>query len=226
MKRNYIFFVCLLGIITACEIDNYDPPNGGIYGRLIDSLTQKNFQTQQPDGFNVRLYEKGWSTNNPLTISGKPDGTFENAYLFQNEYRVSISEGAFFPIDTMTVQVGKRTELNVSVMPFLALVDVDVTPSAGKLSVSYRIIRDRAAGQILDRRTLVSEIPTVNNVVFDHQQVTDLSSVPDEDILSSAFTDEISGLASGKTYYVRVASRIQSASGRYNYSEAVKVTLP
>lgn len=219
--------ILLLSIIFAsCGIDNYEPPNGGIYGELIDGITKSSFQTQQPNGYNVHLFEKGGSQNIPLVIPGKPDGTFENSHIFQNEYRVIVTEGAFFPLDTLVVQVGKRTEVNVEVMPYLALTNVEIVPSEGKITSTYTIERERVAGKIVDCVTLVSEIPTVNNVTFDHRRVTDLSAMDDSAILADTFVDEIDGLTSGKKYYVRVAARIQSALGRYNYSNIFEVTIP
>lgn len=226
MNSLRIIVIVLSTLSVSCSIDNYDPPNGGIHGKLIDKITNKNFQTQQPNGYNVLLFEKGGSQNIPLVITGKPNGTFENSNIFQNEYKVIVTEGAFFPMDTVIVQIGERTEVDFEVMPYVALTDVDVVASTGKIITTYNIARQQAGGKILDRMTLVSEIPTVNNVVFDYRRITDLSTVEDQDILADTFVDEIDGLTSGKKYYIRVAARIQSALGRYNYSEAFEVTIP
>ncbi|GGC16846.1 hypothetical protein GCM10011386_05840 [Parapedobacter defluvii] len=226
MNISRIIIIVLSAVFASCSIDNYSPPNGGIHGKLIDKITSKNFQTQQPNGYNVLLFEKGGSQNIPLVIPGKPDGTFENSYIFQNEYKVVVTEGAFFPLDTVTVQVGERTQVDFEVMPYLALTNVSVTTSPGKITATYNIARQVESGKILDRMTLVSEIPTVNNVVFDHRRATDLSAVADPAILADTFVDEIDGLTSGKKYYVRVAARIQSALGRYNYSDVFEVTIP
>jgi len=226
MNSLRIIVIVLLAFSVSCSIDNYDPPNGGIRGKLIDKITNTNFQTQQPNGYNVLLFEKGGSQNIPLIITGKPDGTFENSYIFQNEYKVIVTEGAFFPLDTVVVQIGERTEVDFEVMPYVALTDVDVTASTGKISATYNIARQQVSGKILDRMTLVSEIPTVNNVVFDHRRATDLSAVDDQEILTDTFVDEIEGLTSGKKYYVRVAARIESALGRYNYSDIFEITVP
>ncbi|GGG78274.1 hypothetical protein GCM10007415_07870 [Parapedobacter pyrenivorans] len=226
MNSLRIIVIVLSTLSVSCSIDNYDPPNGGIHGKLIDKITNKNFQTQQPNGYNVLLFEKGGSQNIPLVITGKPNGTFENSNIFQNEYKVIVTEGAFFPMDTVIVQIGERTEVDFEVMPYVALTDVDVIASTGKIITTYNIARQQAGGKILDRMTLVSEIPTVNNVVFDYRRITDLSTVDDQEILADTFVDEIDGLTSGKKYYIRVAARIQSALGRYNYSEAFEVTIP
>lgn len=211
-------------LLSCSKIDNYDTPNGAIHGKLIDNITNANLQSEQPNGFIVKLFEKGGAMNSPIIFTGKPDGSFENAWIFQNEYRVVPAEGAFFPVDTAVVQVGTRTEVNFTVTPFLAVVDATVQATQGKITVSYRIARSVADNKITERKTLVSKIPTVNNSIFDFRSETNLSDILDESILSTSFTDEVA-LSAG-TYYVRVAVCTDNALRRYNYSEVFEVTVP
>src|SRR5690606_38377713 len=160
----------------------------------------------------------------PIIFTGKPDGSFENAWIFQNEYRVVPTEGAFFPVDTAIVQVGTRTEVNFTVTPFLAVTDASIQADGGKITATYQIARTTAAEKIVERKTLVSKIPTVNNAIFDFKRETNLSGIPDEDILTASFTDEVAVPAG--TYYVRVAVRTDNALRRYNYSEIVEINVP
>lgn len=226
MKRSKIVLLTLVAVCVSCSgIDNYEAPDGGIYGMITDKITGENLQTEQPDGFTVKLFEKGGSDNAPILIPAKPNGTFENSFIFQNEYRVLPTEGAFFPVDTAVVQVGNRTEVNFEVMPFLAVRNVNVSPSSGKITANYEIVRDRVGDKIIERKTLVSEVPTVNNVVFDFQVQTNLSNTPDSEILEAEYSDEVSGLTSGQDYWVRIAVRTDNALGKYNYSKVFKVTV-
>lgn len=220
---NKIVFPALV-LVSCSEIDNYEEPNGGIFGTLTDDITNENFQSEQPNGFNVKLFEKGGEMNTPIVFSGRADGTFENARIFQNEYKVLPEEGAFFPVDTAVVQVGPRTEVNFTVTPFLAVTDVSVQPAEGKITATYGIARTVAAEKIIERKTLVSRIPTVNNTIFDLKQETGLSDIPDEDILAAEFTDEMA--VSPGDYYVRIAVSTDNALKKYNYSEVFEVTVP
>lgn len=227
MKRFY--FIGMLLVITAAscsKIDNYDEPNGNIYGTLTDKITQKPLQSQQPNGFTIQLFEEGKAGNVPILVPGKPDGSFENAFIFQSTYRVVATEGAFFPVEAQTINVGKRTEVNFEVMPFLAVTNASVSVASGKITANYTIEREQADGKILERRLLVSKIPAVNSVVFDLQKQTDLSGIDDAEILADSFTDEIEGLTPGATYYVRVAARTRNTLNKYNYSEVFAVTIP
>ena len=233
MRRTYIFFlIFVIVVVTSCgKIDNYDRPNGNIYGSLTDSLTNEALQSEQPNGFNIKLFEKGKALASPVTIAGKPDGTYENAWIFQNEYKVLPTEGAFFERkDTVIVQVGTQTEVNFTVMPFLSITNVTVTPAAGQITAAYKITRQRvaagSAGKINQRITLVSRIPTVNNATYDFRKQTSLTGVTDATILASTFTDVITGLTSGKTYWVRIASRTSNSLSRFNYSKVFEVIIP
>ncbi|MGN6438891.1 MAG: DUF3823 domain-containing protein [Agriterribacter sp.] len=227
MQKSFLNWVLIALLAVSCsKVDNYDAPNGNIYGVLTDRITQKPLQAQQPNGFTIQLFEEGKAGNVPVLVPGKPDGTFENAFIFQSSYRVVATEGAFFPVEPQTVAIGSRTEVNFEVMPFLAITDATVTPSAGKVTATYKIAREQADGKILEKRLLVSKIPTVNSVVFDFQKLTDLSGIADEDVLADSYTDEVGGLTSGQTYYVRIAARTRNTLNKYNYSEVFTVTVP
>lgn len=228
MQRIYIYILAgMLVFIFACKkIDNYDAPGGGIYGTLTDQVTGEPLQSEQPNGYTIRLFEKSGSMNSPISFQGKADGTYENAMIFRNEYKVIPCEGAFFPLDTVSLKIDARTELNFEVIPFLTVEGAAVASSAGKITANYKITRPRAADKIVERETLVSSIPTVNSVVYDFRAVTDLSGTNDTDILAASCTDEITGLVSGKTYYVRIAVRTNNELKRYNYSKVFQVVIP
>ena len=224
----------LATFISCSKIDNYPAPNGGVFGTVTDQMTNEGIQTEQPNGFNIKLFEKGRSINSPISFSGKPDGTFENVLIFQNEYRVAAVEGAFFPLpDTITVQVGKHTEINFSVMPYLSLTNVTVTPSANplKVTVTYNIARSQVGGKITTRKSMLSKVPTCSNSFNALNVSTNTNSVSDATLLATTFTDVITGtssvpLVSGQTYWVRVGALAANTLSRYNYSKIVKITMP
>jgi hypothetical protein len=225
MKRILFLIAVAIAVLASCDmgkIDNFDQPNGAIYGTVTDELTKGAFQSEQPNGYQIILNEKGGTI--PIRFWGKPDGTFENAWIFQNDYEVSI-EGAFFPVQPVNVTVGSRTEVNFQVTPFLAITDVSVQSLSGKITASYKIARSRVGDKIMERKTVVSDVPTANNAVFVAKSETNVSNLSDEEILTASFTDEISGLEKG-TYYVRIAARTANATGRYNYSKIIEIEMP
>ena len=234
MIRKYIIlFMLISGLLSACgEIDNYEFPNGGIYGKITDLMTNEGLQTEQPNGFNIKLFEKGYPLNSPITFSGKIDGTFENVLIFQNEYKVLPVEGAFFPItDTAVVQIGAKTEVNFSVMPYLAVTNVTVTPGTNQVTVVYNIARNQVGGKISTRKSVLSRVPTCSNATNDLNKTTSTTAISDATLLATTFTDVIAGttafpLVSGKKYWVRVAVLATNSLNRYNYSKIFEVTMP
>lgn len=236
IRKTILPFLFIIFLLNACEIDNYDYPDGTIYGNVIDLSTNDNIQTEQPNGFNIKLIEKGGLENAPIIFSGKPDGSFKNALIFQNEYKVAAVEGAFFNPDTVVVQVGSKTEVNFNVTPFLTVTDVSVTATSvtattGKITVSYGISRSMVSGKITYRKTFVSDVTTVSNYgYYLKNKSTNTSSIDDATLLATNFTDEISDLHRGKTYWVRVGvlatGNGYNSLSRYNYSKIYEVSIP
>lgn len=217
----------MITIFYSCtKIDNYDAPNGGIYGKLTDNVTDEGLQSEQPNGYSIKLFEKGSNKNSPIIFYGKADGTFENALIFQNEYKVIPCEGAFFAVDTAIVQVGAKTEINFNVMPFLSVTNVTVSPGTGSVTATYDIARSKVGDKIFDRKTLVSKVPTVNNVTYDFKKETSLSLIDDDVILATQYSDVVTGLTSGTTYYLRIGIRTNNSLKRYNYSKVFTVNIP
>ena len=64
IRKTILPFLFIIFLLNACEIDNYDYPDGTIYGNVIDLSTNDIIQTEQPNGFNIKLIEKVvWKNN-------------------------------------------------------------------------------------------------------------------------------------------------------------------
>lgn len=235
-KIIFILMFSIAALMSCSKIDNYKFPDGGIYGKLTDLMTNEGIQTEQPNGFNIRLFEKDKLINSPITFSGKPDGSFENVLIFQNEYKVLPIEGAFFPItDTVVLQIGSHTEINFNVMPFVSVTNVTVTPGTNSVTFVYNIARSQVGGKITTRKAMLSKVPTVSNAFNNLNKSTSTSGTTDVALLATTFTDVITGttafpLVSGNTYWVRVGV-LATGSGfnslnRYNYSKIIQITMP
>jgi hypothetical protein len=218
--------VCALLSLAACKQDNYPAPNGGIQGTVTDAITGERIETEQPNGIRIRTIETKFGSNStPNDFWCKADGTFANSAMFQGQYKVVPIEGPFFPADTAIVNVGALTIVNFKVTPYLTI-SANITSANGSVTANYTISRTRVGGKIATARTLVSAYPTVSNTINEFSKITDLNGVDDDVILNSQYTDVVSGLQSGKTYYVRVGARTVNANNKFNYSEVVKVVIP
>lgn len=229
MKRKYLQYILGLVIVAvSCkkDIDDYAEPKDTIKGKIIDDITGAPILTEQPDGIKMRLFEDGYGSNLvSIDFWTKSDGTYEQGRIFPATYKVVPAEGAFFPVDTQTVTVNGVAEADFTVTPFLA-VEATITPGSGSVSATYKLKRTRVGDKISDAKILASGVPTVSNAVYDPgKSVTrTLTDIPDTTILATQYTDILSGLESGKTYYVRVAARTGGA--KYNYSPVTAVTIP
>jgi hypothetical protein len=242
-KNIFILLFCVAAFFSCSKIDNYQAPNGGIYGKLTDLMTNEGIQTEQPNGYNIKMFEKGWSMSTPITFGGKVDGTFENALVFQSNYKILPVDGPFFPIiDTASVQVGSRTEVNFNVMPFVSVTNVTATPGANKVTLVYSIVRSQplpayatAWPKITTRKSFLSKVSVCNNTTNNLSASTSTTAITDATLLTTTFTDVITGttaipLVSGTTYWVRVGV-LASGSGynslnRYNYGKTIQITMP
>lgn len=228
MKRYiYLFFSLILVVfVTSCdlfEVDTYSTPNETLKGDLRDK-DGNLLITEQPYGFLIRITEKGSPVSRDFW--GKPDGTFFNSKIFKGTYKI-VTEGAFFPVDTVETEISGVTTINFEITPFVKI-DASIIADGPNLKATYTIAKATGAGKIINARLLVSKWnPNVGMNYNDKSVLRDLSGVPDETIEMTEYSDHIFNyLESGVTYYARVAVLSQNSLGRYNFSEVQKIVVP
>jgi len=226
---NCILFMICVVLMTSCfntDIDNYDAPNAGITGAVIDNVTNEGIQTEQPNGFRVRLLEDGYKNVIPIDFWGKADGSFRNTQLFANGYRVITIEGPFMMPDTARISLSGLTEVNFKVTPF-ATVHASTPRVVGKnVVIDYTLTKPASIDQNIIRTIMViAKVPAVSNAVNDFNVSHDLSGQSYETIAATSFSDTLKNLPSGKMF-VRVGARTDNAQGKYNYSKVFEVTIP
>lgn len=243
--KNIILACGVLALgCTSCEIDNYDAPDAGICGTLIDSETGAPVYTEQPDGARIVLLDKSYDNPVPLKFWVKADGTFRNVALFSGKWGVYPDEGPFFPVEEQTVTLKGITEHNFTVTPYLQVNVTDIAygePGSAEVTVSYTIRRSTTpegmsigSKTIAEARVLCNVRPVVscqNSGYIEANSVSKvLSRSTDASVESKVYSDKLPGLESGKTYYVRVAAlsscSYNSSLKRYNYTEIMEITAP
>lgn len=242
MKKN-ILFVLLAVVFSSCfELDNYDAPNAGINGTLIDSETGEAVYTEQPDGCRIQLLDLGYNDPTPLYFWAKANGTFRNVALFGGEYRVAPVDGPFFPMAEEVVNLKGVTDHDFKVTPFLKLKLLEVMPGeAGKVTVKFSLKRSTLPeGMEIGKKTiaeawlLCNTMPVVSyyngGYVEELSVKKTLSRTSDATIESKEQEITLDKLESGKKYYLRLAA-LSSCSynttlKRYNYSEIVEFVAP
>lgn len=227
MKKTIIALCILAVAVVSCKVDTYNLPSETLTGKVV-CADGTPFITEQPNGFRIRLDEvvDGKITNFPQYFWGKPDGTFRNTKIFKGTYVVQPVEGAFLPVDPVEVEISGETELTFEVTPNITI-NAAITTSGPDIIAKYRLTKAPGAGKITTARLLVSKWnPNVGMNRLDREAVRDLSGVKDEAIVTTTYTDSVLDcLEPGVTYYVRVAALASNTSGRYNFSEVVKIEM-
>ncbi len=125
MNVKHILATCsslLLVALSGCgDLDNYDAPNGGIHGRIIDAQTGE--LVQQPvnasTGLRVRLVQQNWTMEaEPQLFYAKDDGTFTNTKLFNDEYSLQLEQTNFFPVEERMIKIKGQTDVTIEVTPY------------------------------------------------------------------------------------------------------------
>ena len=235
----------MVALLSSCfELDNYDAPNAGISGKLIDSETGEAMPTEQPDGCRIRLMDLSYENPTPLNFWVKADGSFRNVALFSGPYNVAPVEGPFFPVQEERVELKGVTEHNFKVTPFLKVKFLEIIPGdKGKITVKFSLKRSTTPEGMEIAKKTISEawvlcypVPVVSYYNFDKEKEDYLnakkvlSRSSDESIESKDQEITLDKLKSGKKYYLRVAA-LSSCSynttlKRFNYSEIVEYIAP
>jgi hypothetical protein len=222
-----LMLLAVTALAVSCKnIDNYVAPgDSGVFGSITDIATNQPIQTEQPNGFRIRLLELSYATPQSLDFWGKSDGTFQNTKLFAGQYSVQPIEAPFIIPEPMEVDVNGQTRVDFKVEPFLRITEPVVTAASGKVTVRYQLSRTTVTEKIAERAVFISKSPTATNTVNLKKVSEDLMEVPDEDVLKKTYQDTVIDLAPG-TYYLTVGARTNNAFKRFNYSQTIKITVP
>lgn len=221
-----LFALCGMLYFQGCQLDNYDGPNATLVGQLLDAETNEPMPTQYQNGAKIRLYEyyDGQWSPQPNDFWVKQDGTFENRALFAGKYRI-IAEGAFAKQDTIETDISGTKALEIKVNPYLRMT-IDASASGDAITLSTRVSRSSNAPKIKMITFLAGKTPYVDKSTFVKKTDKDVSAMDDSEIISKTFTETLSELTRGATYYVRIGALAENAANDYNYSTIVKIDLP
>lgn len=130
MKLKYTMqalLACCTLSFAACSLDNYDAPDGGIKGSVIDAATGE--LVLQPvnatTGMRVRLTQQDWEVEAESQLFyAQEDGQFINGQLFNGEYVMALEQTNFFPVESQHITINGQTSIKVEVTPY-ANVSID-----------------------------------------------------------------------------------------------------
>lgn len=224
--HNVIIGLLAVLSVSSCKIDTYLEPKETLFGSLIcpDGST---LITEQPNGAKIRLTEVvdgkvDHGQNQDFWC--KADGTFLNTKIFEGTYRIQPIEGAFLPVEPIEIKISGKTKLDFHVIPNLTI-EAGFACKGSSIISNFKVSKAEGAGKIKTGRLLVSKWnPNVGMNNLDSEATIDFSNLSDESIVGKTFKLQIDDyIEHGATYYARIAVLSENASGRYNFSETVKL---
>lgn len=228
--KNYKRYIpiLLLPALLYCKknnSDNYPTADAELYGALLDAATDEPMQSEQPNGFKIRLLDQSYKNVIPIDFWGRADGTFQHTKVFSGTYKVIPMEMAAMNTDTQTLQIKGRVQAAFKVTPFLRINNLKIERDGNTITVHYSLSRSIFTTKIANRQLLVGKASAVSVNVNQLAVATNLLAIPDEQLLGVTFTDKITVPGPG-VWYVRVAAATSNPLGKYNYSPIVKVEIP
>jgi hypothetical protein len=190
--------LCLSVFFSACEIDNYDAPNGGLYGRILDAETGKNVPQAVPSdlGLRLRFYETDKENSIEQHFYARQDGSFENTRIFNGHIRLVVEQRNFFPIDTINVLIKGQTQQDIPVIPY-AHIQVENMEGNEKITMLCSLSRCESLSYEKHKITSCMLIwhvsPYIDNQKENYTGRASLSlgNVPDAQILSTHYSVEL-----------------------------------
>lgn len=225
-KITIVCVLCGLMSFQGCQLDNYEYPNASLIGQLVDSETNESMPTQSQNGARIHLYEyyNGQWSPQPNDFWVKQDGTFENNVIFPGKYRI-IAEGAFAEQDVIETEISGTKTLDIKVTPYLRMT-INASANGDAVSLSTQVSRSANAPKIQMITFLAGKTPYVDKSTFVKKTDKNVSAMKDSEIVAQTFTETLSGLTRGMTYYVRIGALAENPANHYNYSTIIEIDIP
>ncbi|SDM48931.1 Protein of unknown function [Catalinimonas alkaloidigena] len=225
-----IFSVLLLfaglALFTSCELnqlDNYDPPTAGLYGRFIDEATGEPVEQDIIRGTVIELIEHGYDPVTPQYLIVKNDGSYANTRLFANTYTVQPVRGNFKVVEAQEVKIEGQTELNFLVTPYIRVKEATITREGDLVTATFKL-EQTSVSNVLKVGLYAHPDPHVGEPMHLEKEEQNVSTAVDP---NQVFTLEMdlstTPLESGTTYFFRIGALIDVPEAKYNYAPAVAV---
>lgn len=227
-KSVFGLFAILTLVMFGCEdLDNYDAPDGGIYGTILDASTNQPvpLPVQGSSGVIINLVEQNTSATKSIDFYAKHDGTYANSQIFSGDYQVVVN-GPFTEVAEQTISISGQTQINFSVTPF-ARIEASASASGKTITVSYDVTATSPDFNVSEVYGYWNFAPGVDNSGNNHAEKVTVSETAGTIVFdlanSTAFqSNEFKISDNGNKVYFRIGAKTE---GVINYSETVELTL-
>lgn len=223
-----ILSICIL-CLTGClnDLDNYDAPDGGIKGRVLDAETGEliPLPVQGSTGVIINMYEQNTEATKSVDFYARYDGSFENSRMFNSEYKIVVN-GPFVDTCEGMVTVKGQTSLEMKATPY-ARIEASASVSGKVVTVQYKVKKTNESFSVSEIYGYWNFAPGVDDgsanqagkIVLPETEGSfsfDLSE-------SSTYLNNINKIESnGNKIYLRVGSKTNNV---INYSQVMTISL-
>lgn len=128
--------------LTSClsDLDNYESPNGGIKGQILDAETNEPIPlpVQGSTGIIINMFEQNTDATQSVDFYAQMDGSYENSKLFNCDYKIVVNGPFVSPCEEF-VTVKGQTTLDLKATPFVRI-SASAQVAGKKVTVTYRVI--------------------------------------------------------------------------------------
>lgn len=218
---------CLL--LSSCEneLDNYDAPNGGIKGMILDSETNEPIPlpVEGSTGVIINMWEQNTNASKSVDFYAKMDGSYENSQIFNCEYRIVVN-GPFVSKCEDVVAVKGQTVHDLKAIPY-ARISASAQVAGKTVTINYKVLPTNSSFNVSEVYGFWNFAPGVDNGSANQagkQTVKSLEGSITFDLsTSSNYTSNLYKIKSnGNKIYLRVGAKTE---GIINYSKVIEVIV-
>lgn len=231
MKKIAVLLMALIGVFgfTSCmnSLDNYDEPDGGIRGTILDAETNEPIPlpVQGSNGVIINMYELNTNATRSVDFRAKQDGTYENSRMFNCDYRIVVN-GPFVGGCEDQVTVHGQTTKDLKATPY-ARIKATASLAGHVATINYTVTPTDASFTVSNVSAFWNFAPGVDNSKSNYAGKTsgkDLTGTFTIDLdKENEFASNLYKInANGGKIYLRVSA---TTEGKVNYSTVMEVTV-
>lgn len=214
--------------VSGCnDLDNYDTPNGGIRGSIIDATTNEPvpLPVQGSSGVIINLFEQNTKATKSIDFYAKDNGTYDNSQVFNGEYKVVVN-GPFVQIAENTVTVKGQTELNFTVVPY-SRIEASAVATGKSVTVTYKVTPSSPDLKTTEVYGYWNFAPGIDNSGSNYAEKLTSTNVAGTMVFnlenSSIYKSNLYKIVNnGNNIYFRIGAK---TNGIVNYSKTIQLTL-
>jgi hypothetical protein len=209
------------------ELDNYDAPNGGIKGQILDAETNEliPLPVQGSTGTIINLFELNTDATMSVDFYAGYDGTYEHAQVFNGEYNVVVN-GPFVNPCESKVTIKGQTTLDLKAIPY-ARITASASSSGTTVNIRYNVTKTNDSFTVSEVYGYWNFAPGVDDGSANYAgkvTVNEISGTITFELGNDKnYQDNLHKIQSnGNKIYVRIGAKTE---GAVNYSKTITVTF-